>query len=97
REANAFLMDDVSLLAGQSSAIEELCYTLDQVQDRGGQIVIADAQPPSLLLRLPERLRSRLASGLVVSLREPTQATLVHIARQRCRQGRLPVEDATVL
>jgi len=96
REATAFLVDDVSLLAGHNAAVEELCYTLDQLHERGAQVVVADAQPPSLLLRLPERLRSRLSSGLVVALREPSQATLVHIARQRCRQSRLPVDDNMV-
>src|SRR5579859_7843609 len=96
REATAFLVDDVSLLAGQTDAIHELCYTIEQVLERGGQVVVADAQPPSLLLRLPEQLRGRLGAGLVVTLREPNQATLVHIARQKCRQARLPVEDGTV-
>ncbi|GAC1432974.1 MAG: hypothetical protein NVSMB65_06730 [Chloroflexota bacterium] len=96
REATAFLMDDVSLLLAHNEAMAELAYTVEQVLERGGQIVVADTQAPASLTRLPESLRRRLAGGLLVSLREPTQATLVQIARQRCRQARLPVDDSTI-
>jgi chromosomal replication initiator protein len=96
RRAGALLLDDIALLAGRDAAAEELVQTLDVLREAERQIVLADAQEPSAIRGLSERLRSRLEASLVVALRAPDEATRRAILRQKCRQwgtverGRVP-------
>jgi chromosomal replication initiator protein len=46
----------------------EFCHTLNALIDAGRQVVIAADRPPSDLESLDERVRSRLAGGLVVEM-----------------------------
>jgi chromosomal replication initiator protein len=46
----------------------EFCHTINALIDAGRQVVIAADRPPSDLESLDERVRSRLAGGLVVEM-----------------------------
>jgi chromosomal replication initiator protein len=67
RRADVLLLDTLDDLAGGEGVHDELFHLFEDVVRRGGQLVFA-AQAPPQDLPLPERLRSRLESGLVVEL-----------------------------
>ena len=46
----------------------EFCHTLNALIDAGRQVVIAADRPPTDLESLDDRVRSRLAGGLVVEM-----------------------------
>jgi chromosomal replication initiator protein len=81
RTAQALLIDDFPVLSGRTAVLEDLTHTFDVLQDRGRQIVLSGEIEPSLIKGLPDRLRSRLAGGLVVQIGKPSLRTRLALAR----------------
>ncbi len=67
RTIDVLVIDDLQFLQGKSTQME-FCHTLNALIDAGRQVVIAADRPPSDLESLDERVRSRLAGGLVVEM-----------------------------
>ena len=67
RGIGALVIDDLQFLQGKSTQAE-FCHTLNALIDAGRQVVIASDRPPSDLESLDDRVRSRLAGGLVVEM-----------------------------
>jgi len=67
RAIDVLVIDDLQFLQGKSTQAE-FCHTLNALIDSGRQVVIAADRPPSDLESLEERVRSRLAGGLVVEM-----------------------------
>jgi len=67
RGIGVLVIDDLQFLQGKNTQAE-FCHTLNALIDSGRQVVIASDRPPSDLESLDERVRSRLAGGLVVEI-----------------------------
>jgi chromosomal replication initiator protein len=67
RGIDVLVIDDLQFLQGKTTQAE-FCHTLNALIDAGRQVVIAADRPPSDLESLDERVRSRLAGGLVVEM-----------------------------
>ena len=67
RAIDVLVIDDLQFLQGKATQ-GEFCHTLNALIDAGRQVVIAADRPPSDLESLDERVRSRLAGGLVVEM-----------------------------
>src|SRR5262249_11709213 len=67
RGIGVLVVDDLQLLHGRP-AQAECCHTLNTLTDAVPQVVVAPDRPPSDLERHDERVRSRLAGGLVVEM-----------------------------
>jgi chromosomal replication initiator protein len=67
RGIGVLVIDDLQFLQGKSIQAE-FCHTLNALIDAGRQVVIASDRPPSDLESLDDRVRSRLAGGLVVEM-----------------------------
>src|SRR5260370_25110676 len=67
RGIDVLVIDDLQFLQGKSTQAE-FCHTLNALIDAGRQVVIAADRPPSDLESLDDRVRSRLAGGLVVEI-----------------------------
>ena len=85
RGIDVLVIDDLQFLQGKSTQAE-FCHTLNALIDAGRQVVIAADRPPSDLESLDDRVRSRLAGGLVVemgSLGEELRLEHPEVARRR--------------
>jgi chromosomal replication initiator protein len=67
RTIDVLVIDDLQFLQGKSTQAE-FCHTINALIDAGRQVVIAADRPPADLESLDERVRSRLAGGLVVEM-----------------------------
>ena len=67
RGIDVLVIDDLQFLQGKSTQAE-FCHTLNALIDAGRQVVIAADRPPADLESLDDRVRSRLAGGLVVEM-----------------------------
>lgn len=70
RSIDLLLIDDMQFLHGKQVQ-QEFCHTLNALIDGARQVVVAADRPPADLETLDERMRSRLAGGLVVAISEP--------------------------
>ncbi|MDI4664574.1 chromosomal replication initiator protein DnaA [Xanthobacter autotrophicus] len=67
RTIDTLVIDDLQFLKGNNLQ-QEFCHTLNALLDGGRQVVVAADCLPGELEHLDERVRSRLAGGLVVEL-----------------------------
>ena len=67
RAIDVLVIDDLQFLQGKSTQAE-FSHTLNSLIDAGRQVVIAADRPPADIETLDERVRSRLAGGLVVEM-----------------------------
>jgi len=67
---NVLLIDDFQFLQGKTMQ-QEFCHTFNSLVDSKRQVIVAADVPPSQLECLEQRMRSRLAGGLVVDIEAP--------------------------
>ena len=67
RGCDVLVIDDLQFLQGKASQAE-FCHTINSLIDAGRQVVIAADRSPMDIERLDDRMRSRLAGGLVVTM-----------------------------
>jgi chromosomal replication initiator protein len=82
RSIDVLVIDDLQFLQGKSTQAE-FCHTLNALVDAGRQVVIAADRPPSDLESLEERVRSRLAGGLVVEMGSLGEELRLEILKSR--------------
>jgi chromosomal replication initiator protein len=82
RSIDVLVIDDLQFLQGKSTQAE-FCHTLNALIDAGRQVVIAADRPPSDLESLEERVRSRLAGGLVVEMGSLGEELRLEILKSR--------------
>jgi len=88
RAIDVLVIDDVQFLQGRSTQAE-FCHTLNALIDAGRQVVIASDRPPSDLESLDDRVRSRLAGGLVVEIGSLGEELRFEILKSRIAAARL--------
>lgn len=72
RSVDVLMIDDIQFIAGKESTQEEFFHTFNALVDQNKQIIISADKAPSDLVGLDERLRSRLAWGLVADIHPST-------------------------
>src|SRR5450432_3183431 len=88
RGIGVLVIDDLQFLQGKSTQAE-FCHTLNALIDASRQVVIASDRPPSDLESLDERMRSRLAGGLVVEMGVLGEELRLEILKSRVAAARL--------
>ena len=97
RSADVFLMDDVQFIAGRDSTQEEMFHTFNNLYEEKKQIVFTSDRPPKEMLRLEDRLKTRVEWGLLADIQPPDYETRVAIIKNKAiRMGvELPEEVLT--
>ena len=88
RAIDVLVIDDLQFLQGKATQAE-FCHTLNALIDSGRQVVIASDRPPSELETLDERVRSRLAGGLVVEMGSLGEELRFEILKARVTAAKL--------
>jgi chromosomal replication initiator protein len=81
RSLDLLAIDDVHFLGNKRATLEELIYTIDAVQTRGGQVVLSSDRPAAELQSVSVELAARVSAGLAVALDPPDYATRLGILR----------------
>jgi chromosomal replication initiator protein len=87
RGIGVLVIDDLQFLTGKTTQ-SEFCHTLNALIDAGRQVVIASDRPPSDLESLDDRMRSRLAGGLVVEIGSLGEELRLEILKTRVNAAR---------
>jgi chromosomal replication initiator protein len=88
RAIDVLVIDDLQFLQGRSTQ-HEFCHTINALIDAGRQVVIASDRPPADLESLDDRVRSRLAGGLVVEIGSLGEELRLEILKSRIAAAKL--------
>ena len=83
RKSSVFIIDDIQFIRGKESLQEEFFHTFNSLMDKGSQIIISSDRNPMKLDRVQERIKSRLAGGLVVDIDSPDLELKVKIIKNK--------------
>ncbi len=83
RKSSIFIIDDIQFLRGKESLQEEFFHTFNSLMDKNSQIIISADRAPMKLDRVQERIKSRLAGGLVVDIDIPDLELKVKIIKKK--------------
>ncbi len=83
RTADALLIDDIQFFAGKTRSMEEFFHTFNTLLEGQRQIILTSDKYPRNVEGIDDRLRTRLNSGLSVSIDPPDLETRVAILRKK--------------
>jgi chromosomal replication initiator protein len=86
RKSSVFIIDDIQFISGKESLQEEFFHTFNSLIDKGSQIIISSDRAPIKLDRVQERIKSRLAGGLVVDIDFPDLELKVKIIEKKIEE-----------
>ncbi|OUW57678.1 MAG: chromosomal replication initiation protein DnaA [Candidatus Pelagibacter sp. TMED197] len=83
RKSSVFIIDDIQFIRGKESLQEEFFHTFNSLMDKGSQIIISADRTPMKLDRVQDRIKSRLAGGLVVDIEVPDLDLKINIIKEK--------------
>jgi len=83
RKSSVFIIDDIQFIRGKEGLQEEFFHTFNSLIDKSSQVIISADRAPMKLDRVQERIKSRLAGGLVVDIDNPDLELKVKIIKKR--------------
>ncbi len=86
RKSSVFIIDDIQFISGKESLQEEFFHTFNSLMDKGSQIIISADRAPMKLDRVQERIKSRLAGGLVVDIEAPDLDLKIKIIKKKIEE-----------
>lgn len=96
RSVDVLMLDDIQFISGKDSTQEEFFHTFNALIDQNKQIIISADKAPSDLQGIDERLRSRLAWGLVADIQPSTYELRLGILQAKRALSGMDVPDAVL-
>ena len=86
RKSSVFIIDDIQFISGKESLQEEFFHTFNSLIEKGSQIIISCDRSPMKLDKVQERIKSRLAGGLIVDIDTPDLELKVNIIKKKIEE-----------
>ena len=96
RKSSVFIIDDIQFISGKESLQEEFFHTFNSLIDKRSQIIISSDRAPMKLDRVQERIKSRLAGGLVVDIDSPDLELKIKIIKRKLKKYRLNLKKILI-
>jgi chromosomal replication initiator protein len=93
RDVDVFIIDDVQFLAGKGKTQEELFHTFNALHGQNIQVILSSDRSPRAIPTLEERLRSRLAGGMIADIKQPDYETRLAIVSNKAEKAKGLFDD----
>ena len=97
RKSSVFIIDDIQFISGKESLQEEFFHTFNSLMDKGSQIIISADRAPMKLDRVQDRIKSRLAGGLVVDIDIPDLELKIKIIKNKIENMQSQFKENIIL
>lgn len=96
RSVDVLMLDDVQFLIGKNGTQEEFFHTFNALIEHGAQIILSADKAPVNLDRIDDRLKTRLASGLVADIHPTTYELRLSILESKAQMLGVPVPQDVI-
>lgn len=96
RQYDVLIMDDIQFMAEKERTQEELFHLFNAMHDNNKQIIFSSDKHPMLLPGFEERMRGRLAAGVIMEIPEPDTESRISIIRAKVEQLAFNLPDDIV-
>lgn len=93
RQYDLLIMDDIQFLAGRDKIKEEFFHLFNFLHDGNKQLVFSSDQHPHVIQNLEDRIKSRLVSGMIISITPPDHQSRLAIVRTKAAAHNFHLED----
>ena len=83
RNTDVLIIDDIQFMNGKEVMQEEFFHTFNSLIDKGSQVILSADRPPSKLVKIQERIKSRFSGGLVVDIQSPEHELRLKILKTK--------------
>ena len=96
RSADVLMIDDVQFICGKQGTQTEFFHTFNALIEQGKQIVLSSDSSPLELKGLEDRLKTRMAQGLIVDIYPTTYEMRVGILQSKAEQWGIQVPQDVI-
>lgn len=96
RSADVLMIDDVQFICGKQGTQTEFFHTFNSLIEQGKQIVLSSDSSPLELKGLEDRLKTRMAQGLIVDIYPTTYEMRIGILQTKAEQWGISVPQDVV-
>jgi chromosomal replication initiator protein len=93
RQYDLLIMDDVQFLAGREKIKEEFFHLFNYLHDNNKQLIFSSDQHPNVIQNLEDRIKSRFAAGMIVSVTPPDHDSRLAIVRSKAALHNIVLPD----
>lgn len=93
RNVDILLIDDIQFLAGKVRSQEEFFHTFNTLIEGHQQVIVTSDRIPNAITGLEDRLKSRLGSGLTVTVEPPSLDMRKAILQSKAAQSDVELPD----
>lgn len=93
RSCDMLLIDDIQFLAGKDASQDEFFHTFNALHQAHKQIVVTSDKYPHEIEGLEERLKTRLAWGLIADIQPPEMETRIAILHRKAESCKIRLPD----
>ena len=86
RKSSVFIIDDIQFIRGKEGLQEEFFHTFNSLIEKSSQIIVSADRAPMKLDRVQDRIKSRLAGGLVVDIDIPDLELKIKIIKKKIEE-----------
>ena len=96
RNLDVLMIDDIQFISNRTSTQEEFFNTFNDLYENNKQIIIASDKPPKEIPALEERIRQRMAMGLIQDVQSPDFETRLAILQKKAEQEKCIIEPEVI-
>lgn len=93
RTVDILMIDDVQFIFGKKATQEEFFHTFNTLIARGKKIILSADSNPLDLQGIEDRLKTRIAQGLVVNIQPTSYELRLGILQEKVKSLKIPVPD----
>lgn len=93
RAVDILMIDDIQFICGKKATQEEFFHTFNQLIACGKKVILSSDSHPMDLAEMQERIKTRIAQGLVVQIESPTYELRLGILREKVKDLPINIDE----